>query len=215
VQRRWRIELSAEVADWYRTLDPADRRVADEMLERLSVFGHRLRMPHSRSLGQGLFELLFATRGAAVEQQISHAFASDRAAITMLSVRQRPSDSPPRCPQRPGWDRPYPENEALAVHGRVDWERLKGEVGASYTPEQQRDYVAAGVETEAQIALTELIYTMRMRAGLSQMELARRMGAAETYVSALERGFRMPTVAALHRVAHATGNRLRIEAVPA
>ncbi|MDR0415852.1 MAG: helix-turn-helix domain-containing protein [Propionibacteriaceae bacterium] len=97
----------------------------------------------------------------------------------------------------------------------VDWETLKNEADASYTPEQRRAYEAAEAEVEAQIALTELIYAMRTRAGLSQADLARRMGAAETYVSALERGFRMPTVAALNRLAHATGNRLRIEAVPA
>ncbi|MDR0415853.1 MAG: type II toxin-antitoxin system RelE/ParE family toxin [Propionibacteriaceae bacterium] len=93
MQRRWRIKLSAEVADWYRALDPADRRIADAMLGRLSVFGPRLRMPHSRSLGRGLFELRFATRSATPEQRISHVFAPDLLAITMLAIRQGPSDS--------------------------------------------------------------------------------------------------------------------------
>lgn len=99
--------------------------------------------------------------------------------------------------------------------GYVKWEDLKAEVDASYTPEQRREYDEAGPEVEMQIMLTELIYKMRSEAGISQTELARRMGVRQPYISDLERGGRTPTLLTLSRVAEATGNRLRLVSEPA
>jgi DNA-binding transcriptional regulator YiaG len=99
--------------------------------------------------------------------------------------------------------------------GYVRWEDLKAEVDAARTPEQRREYDAAGPEVEAQIMLAELVYKMRTGAGISQTELARRMGVRQPYVSDLERGGRTPTLATLNRVAQATGNRLRLTTEPA
>ncbi|MCL2490538.1 MAG: helix-turn-helix transcriptional regulator [Propionibacteriaceae bacterium] len=99
--------------------------------------------------------------------------------------------------------------------GYVKWEDLKAEVHASYTPEQRREYDEAGPEVEMQIMLTELVYKMRTEAGISQTELARRMGVRQPYISDLERGGRTPTLLTLSRVAEATGNRLRLVPEPA
>ena len=99
--------------------------------------------------------------------------------------------------------------------GYVDWEDLKRQAAAARTPEQQREYDEAEADADAQIALTELVYNMRTRAGLSQTELARRLGAAQPYISAIERGVKVPTVQTLSRIARATGNRLRLVAEPA
>lgn len=99
--------------------------------------------------------------------------------------------------------------------GFVSFDDLKNEVDASYTPAQYVEYTEAKSEVDAQIALAELVYTMRTQAGISQTELARRMGTKQPFVSDLERGGRTPTVATLNRVARATGNRLRIVVEPA
>jgi hypothetical protein len=53
------IELHDEVADWLFSLndDDSDRSVV--VIERLATLGHLARMPTSKSLGDGLFELRF------------------------------------------------------------------------------------------------------------------------------------------------------------
>lgn len=98
--------------------------------------------------------------------------------------------------------------------GYVDFDALKADVDASYTPEQRQAYADADADAETQIALAELVYQMRTQAGISQSELARRMGTRQPFISDIERGGRTPTVATLNRIAHATGNRLRLTAEP-
>ncbi len=99
--------------------------------------------------------------------------------------------------------------------GYVDFDDLKAEVDASYSPEQRKEYEDAAADAEAQIALAELVYQMRTEAGISQSELARRMGIRQPFISDIERGGRTPTVATLNRIAHATGNRIRLTVEPA
>ena len=98
--------------------------------------------------------------------------------------------------------------------GYIDLDDLRAEVDASSSDEQRREYIEADADAEIQIALAELVYTMRTAAGLSQAELARRMGTRQPYISDLERGGKTPTVATLNRIARATGNRLRLVAEP-
>jgi hypothetical protein len=56
----WTIELEPEVTRWLDSLAPGMFAVVAARIERLSDVGASLRMPHSRSLGDGLFELRFA-----------------------------------------------------------------------------------------------------------------------------------------------------------
>ena len=86
---------------------------------------------------------------------------------------------------------------------------------ASMTPEERRQYDDAGEEAEAQVKTAELVYKMRTEAGLTQTELARRIGTKQPYVSAIESGGQAPTLATLMKLAKATGNRIVVEAVPA
>ncbi|WIY82424.1 helix-turn-helix transcriptional regulator [Propionimicrobium sp. PCR01-08-3] len=98
--------------------------------------------------------------------------------------------------------------------GYVDYDQLHAEVTASFTPEQRKEYDDADADAETQIALAELVYQMRTSAGISQSELARRMGTRQPFISDIERGGRTPTVATLTKIARATGNRLTVSAVP-
>jgi len=70
----WKIILLDEVAQWVESLDPQDLKMVQRMLAMLSQEGQRMRMPHSRPLGQGLFELRFEIRRGTVAQRITYFF---------------------------------------------------------------------------------------------------------------------------------------------
>jgi len=55
----WEVETEQEVTHWYLGLSSHDRDVVAERIDLLAAFGHLLRMPHSRPLGEGLSELRF------------------------------------------------------------------------------------------------------------------------------------------------------------
>lgn len=61
---------------------------------------------------------------------------------------------------------------------------------------------------------TDLIRNARERAGLTQSELADRLGVTQAAIARLERRGANPTVATLERTMHATGHRLEIAAIP-
>ena len=103
---------------------------------------------------------------------------------------------------------------SMLPDGYFTWEDLKAEVDAERTPEQRLEYETAGPEAEAQIELTEIVYRMRTQAGISQTELARRMGVRQPFIAELERGGRNTTLASLHHVAHTTGHRVRLAVEP-
>ncbi len=88
MEETWSVVLSPEVADWYRSLRPADRRLADKMIEKLRNLGNRLRMPHSRPLGNGIFELRFSIQRAAVAQRITYTFQPPQRIIALTTFRK-------------------------------------------------------------------------------------------------------------------------------
>ncbi|MGH8571099.1 MAG: helix-turn-helix domain-containing protein [Gammaproteobacteria bacterium] len=61
----------------------------------------------------------------------------------------------------------------------------------------------------------QLLKRIRTEAGLTQAELARRLGTTQTAVSRLERWDANPRIATLERAIRATGNHLQLQAVPA
>lgn len=87
----WSVELEPEVESWIDELPIADFAAVVARVERLAERGSRLRMPASRSLGEGLFELWFDLHRVA--QRITYYFASGRR-IVLLTVfrKQRQSE---------------------------------------------------------------------------------------------------------------------------
>lgn len=65
MSKRWTVEISPEVENWYATLKSKDKAMADRAFDRLAEFGPALRMPVARPLSGGLFELRFACEGTA------------------------------------------------------------------------------------------------------------------------------------------------------
>ena len=80
-------------------------------------------------------------------------------------------------------------------------------LGKEGTPERERNRERAWEEYNAQILLDA-----RKNAHLTQSELAKRIGANKGYISKIERGLIVPSVATLYKIAAAMG--LSVEVRP-
>ena len=89
--------------------------------------------------------------------------------------------------------------------------QAEAEALATMTPDERARFDAAEAEEEARLQLAELVYAARTRAGLTQAELARRMGTQQSVISAVENGGRVPSVSTLWRIARALDLRLTID----
>ena len=76
-------------------------------------------------------------------------------------------------------------------------------------PEFRKEYEALGEE----FALARSLIAARTKAGLTQDEVAKRMGTTQPVVARLESGHK-PSLKTLERYAAATGAKLKIEMVP-
>jgi ribosome-binding protein aMBF1 (putative translation factor) len=77
-------------------------------------------------------------------------------------------------------------------------------------PEYREEYERLGPEFE----LARALIAARMAAGLTQAELASRMGTTQSVIARLEAGRVQPTTATLQRLARATGTHLKIAFEP-
>ena len=84
---------------------------------------------------------------------------------------------------------------------------LDESLGKEGTPEREKNRERAWEEYNAQILLDA-----RKNAGLTQQELADRIGANKGYISRIERGLTVPTVATFYKIVSAMG--LTIELRP-
>lgn len=89
--------------------------------------------------------------------------------------------------------------------------QAEAEALASMTPDERARFNAAEAEEETRLQLAELVYTARTRAGLTQTELAERMGTKQSVISAVENGGQIPSVSTLWRIAHALDLNLTID----
>lgn len=83
----WVVRFSDEVRDWYVALAARDRAKADRVISMLEQFGPQLRMPHSRSLGDDLFELRFSCEQIA--RRITYTFEPKREVVTLTTFRKQ------------------------------------------------------------------------------------------------------------------------------
>ena len=74
-------------------------------------------------------------------------------------------------------------------------------------PEFAREYEALDEEYE----IARQIIRARMKANLTQKELADKIGTQQSNVSRIEKGNSNPSIATLKRIALATGTKLQIE----
>ena len=81
------LELHDEVVDWIDSLDDAERNRTVVVIDRLAALGSSVRMPLSRSLGDGLFELRFALGPTA--RRITYRFTKDGRIILLTTFRKQ------------------------------------------------------------------------------------------------------------------------------
>ena len=77
-------------------------------------------------------------------------------------------------------------------------------------PDFKKEYEALQPEMD----ITRAILDARIRAGMTQMELAEKSGISQADICRLEKGTRNPSIALLKRLADAMDSTLRIEFVP-
>ncbi len=91
-----------------------------------------------------------------------------------------------------------------------DYQQRRAKIVADFSPDEgavfDQAHAAAGLAME----LAEIVYRAREAAGLTQTELARRMGTTQSAIAAIESGACTPTVELLERLARACGQRLTI-----
>jgi putative component of toxin-antitoxin plasmid stabilization module len=81
------LELHGEVVDWMDTLDDSEWDRTVVVIDRLVTLGSSARMPLSRSLGEGLFELRFTLGPTA--RRITYRFAKDSRIILLTTFRKQ------------------------------------------------------------------------------------------------------------------------------
>jgi ribosome-binding protein aMBF1 (putative translation factor) len=86
----------------------------------------------------------------------------------------------------------------------IPFEVIKAELLAD--PEVKREYDALAFEFEFSAELLRA----RLRAGLSQAELAQRMGTSQSAIARLESGQTLPSTKTLLRFAQATGSKVEL-----
>jgi DNA-binding XRE family transcriptional regulator len=79
-------------------------------------------------------------------------------------------------------------------------------------PETRAEYATQ----EPEFAIARELIAARTRAGLSQAQVAERMGTSQSTVARLESGRTLPSLRTLARYANATGSRsiVRLETIP-
>lgn len=81
------IELLDEIVDWLGTLNSQDYERVVVLIDRLADVGSRARMPFSRSLGGGLFEMRFALGANA--QRITYWFAKGNCIVLLTTFHKQ------------------------------------------------------------------------------------------------------------------------------
>lgn len=81
------MELEPEVANWLASLDSAGFEVAEAHVDLLAEFGTSLRLPHSRALGEGLFELRFDQARQA--RRITYWYTPNRVVVLLTTFRKQ------------------------------------------------------------------------------------------------------------------------------
>ena len=176
-----------------------------------------LGMPLSKQLGGGLRELRFTCEGVA--RRITYVLEPERKAITLTTFRKQRQNErgeilrarrAQALSARSGSDQGRPKEEEVIMR-TTPFRQAEAEALAAMTPDERARFDAAGAEEEARLRLAELVYAARTRAGLSQTELAGRMGTQQSVISAVENGGQVPSVSTLWRIARALDLRLTID----
>ena len=83
----WSVELEPEVERWFESLAAGQFAIVASRIEYLAEHGASTRMPRSRSLGDGLFELQFDLDQKA--QRITFSYPGGRRIVLLTTFRKQ------------------------------------------------------------------------------------------------------------------------------
>ena len=83
----WSVEVESEVEKWIDSLPVKEFATVLAAVERLSERGSQLRVPASRSLGEGLFELRIDV--GRTQRRITYYFADGRRIVLLTAFRKQ------------------------------------------------------------------------------------------------------------------------------
>jgi ribosome-binding protein aMBF1 (putative translation factor) len=204
----------APVVNWLRELMETNEKAwahCRARVELLAQFGHELRRPAAAYLRDGIYEL--RAKQGHVQYRILYFFHGRQVAILAHSLTKEetipaveidaPLSEKSYLSPTPGNTRMKPKAEtkktsdAVAILGRMAGDR----------PELRRLTEQARVNA----AVAQLIYDARNKAGLSQAELAERIGTKQSVISRLEDAdYEGHSLSMLQRIAAALGRCVQI-----
>jgi len=186
-------------------------------ISRLALLGHELRRPEADLLRDGIYELrarlgsvnyrlLYFFHGQTVSV-IAHGLTKEAAVPAPTSNTPVPA-KPPSSPTRP----PTLTEEKLTMPKKTSNDALKILAHiAGKDPAMQRGFE----EEVANREVAQKIFQLRQDSGLSQAELARRVGTTQSVISRLEDADNEGhSLAMLNRIAAAVERRVEIRFVP-
>jgi phage-related protein/DNA-binding XRE family transcriptional regulator len=199
----WKVEtLNQAVERELRALTPVQQAHFLRVSELLETFGPpRVGMPHVRSLGKGLWEMRLRD-ATGIARAIYAIVPVRRLVVAHLFTKIESKDATPGI--EPG---------AGAGQGdRIVTKSLK-QLKAEMLDDEQVKAAYEALAPEYELA-AEMIGA-RQRAGLTQTELAARMGTTQSVIARLESGRTLPTMKTIARYAAATGSRPQVRLVAA
>jgi phage-related protein/DNA-binding XRE family transcriptional regulator len=187
----WRVEILNEIAAAKIAALPADMQARFlRLAERIASVGlESLSEPHVKHLEGKLWELRLTGRDG-IARALYVTAIGRRLVVVRAFVKKT---------QRT----PRSEIE-LALRRAIPFEKLKVRLLAN--PKVKREYDALAPEFEIAAELLRA----RLRAGLSQAELAARMGTSQSTIARLEAGQTLPSTKTLLRYAKATGSKFHV-----
>ena len=81
------VEAHDEIVEWFDELSQSEWERVSVVIDRLASQGSQARMPFSRSLGEGLFEIRFTLRATA--RRITYRFTSDGRIVLLTTFRKQ------------------------------------------------------------------------------------------------------------------------------
>lgn len=81
------VEVHEEVVDWMASLSDTEWGRTAVVVDRLALLGSQARMPLSRSLGDGLFELRFSLGSTA--RRVTYRFTTDNRVILLTTFSKQ------------------------------------------------------------------------------------------------------------------------------
>jgi phage-related protein/DNA-binding XRE family transcriptional regulator len=193
----WRIEILDEiVAAEIAALPPDMQARFIRLAERIASAGlESLSEPHVKHLEGKLWELRLTGRDGIA--RVLYVTAIGRRVIVVRAFVKKTQKTP-----RAEIELAAPPRKGNQM--TIQFEKLKARLLAN--PKVKAEYDALAPEFEIAAELLRA----RLRAGLSQAELAERMGTSQSTIARLENGHTLPSTKTLLRYAEATGSRFHV-----